>query len=67
MNFSDSSYFSSIIQRRLHTHQNPEADLLLRSLSFLNKKKLKDTNRLKINNKNLKVGVLGYAVEEPKK
>ena len=75
MNFSDSEVVSSIISKEgyLPTSTLTEADLILLNTCSIRekaettvRKRLKDLNKLKINNKNLKVGVLGCMAERLK-
>ena len=75
MNFSDSEVVSSIISKEgyVPTTTLIEADLILLNTCSIRekaettvRKRLKDLNRLKISNKNLKVGVLGCMAERLK-
>ena len=75
MNFSDSEVVSSIISKEgyIPTTTLIEADLILLNTCSIRekaettvRKRLKDLNRLKTNNKNLKVGVLGCMAERLK-
>ena len=75
MNFSDSEVVSSIISKQgyVPTSTLTEADLILLNTCSIRekaettvRKRLKDLNQLKINNKNLKVGVLGCMAERLK-
>ena len=75
MNFSDSEVVSSIISKEGYVPTNTliEADLILLNTCSIRekaettvRKRLKDLNRLKTNNKNLKVGVLGCMAERLK-
>ena len=75
MNFSDSEVVSSIISKEgyVPTTTLIEADLILLNTCSIRekaettvRKRLKDLNRLKTNNKNLKVGVLGCMAERLK-
>ena len=75
MNFSDSEVVSSIVSSEgyISTKNFEEADLILLNTCSIRekaettvRKRLKDFNKIKLNNKNLKVGVLGCMAERLK-
>tara|TARA_B100001057_G_scaffold458098_1_gene507016 strand:+ start:2668 stop:4095 length:1428 start_codon:yes stop_codon:yes gene_type:complete len=75
MNFSDSEVVSSIVSNEGYssTKNFEEADLILLNTCSIRekaettvRKRLKDFNKIKLNNKNLKVGVLGCMAERLK-
>ena len=75
MNFSDSEVVSSIVSSEGYssTKNFEEADLILLNTCSIRekaettvRKRLKDFNKIKLNNKNLKVGVLGCMAERLK-
>ena len=75
MNFSDSEVVSSIVSNEGYssTKNFKEADLILLNTCSIRekaettvRKRLKDFNKIKLNNKNLKVGVLGCMAERLK-